>query len=79
MLIMSYVNLRCVLDQDAPISEYLEDGTIDACFPQENGTYDVIFKDVSEVLIECMTPDDLIEFLGIDTEFLIAMQVLEFA
>jgi len=76
---MSHVNLRCVLDQDAPISEYLEDLTIDACFPQENGTYDVIFEGISEVLIESLTPDDLIEFLGIDTEFLIAIQVLEFA
>lgn len=76
---MSTVNLRLVLDSEAPMEEYLMDGIITEFFPQDNGTNDVIIKDVDEVLIDSMNPDDLVEFLGIDTEFLIAIQVLEFA
>lgn len=76
---MSTVNLRLVLDSEAPMEEYLMDGIITEFFPQDNGTNDVIIKDVDEVLIDSMNSDDLVEFLGIDTEFLIAIQVLEFA
>lgn len=76
---MSTINLRLVLDSEAPMEEYLMDGIITEFFPQDNGTNDVIIKDVDEVLIDSMNSDDLVEFLGIDTEFLIAIQVLEFA
>lgn len=76
---METVNLRLVLDSETPINEYLEDGIITEYFTQDNGTYDVIIKDVDEVLIESLGPDELTEFFGIESEFLIAIQVLEFA
>lgn len=42
----------------------------------EDGTIVVRFKEVDEVLLESMTADELIEFLGIDAEYLIAMEVV---
>jgi hypothetical protein len=76
---METLNLRITLDQDSPIQEYLEDGIITEYFTQDDGTYQVIIKDVDEVLIESLNPDELVEFFGIDSEFTIATQVLEFA
>lgn len=76
---METLNLRITLDQDSPVQEYLEDGIITEYFPQDDGTYQVIIKDVDEVLIESLNPDELVEFFGIDSEFTIATQVLEFA
>ena len=35
----------------------------------EDGTIVVRFKEVDEVLLESMTADELIEFLGIDAEY----------
>lgn len=76
---METLNLRITLDQDSPIQEYLEDGIITEAFTQDDGTYQVIIKDVDEVLVESLNPDELVEFFGIDSEFTIATQVLEFA
>jgi hypothetical protein len=76
---METINLRITLDQECPVDEYLEDGTITAYFPQDDDTYQVIIKNVDESLIESLNPDDLCEFLGIDSEFVIATEVLEFA
>lgn len=76
---METLNLRITLDQDSPVQEYLEDGIITEYFTQDDGTYQVIIKDVDEVLIESLNPDELVEFFGIDSEFTIATQVLEFA
>lgn len=77
---METINLRLTLHEDAPIDEYLEDGIIAEYFPvDENRMYQVIIKDVDESLIESLNPDDLCEFLGIDSEFVIATEVLEFA
>jgi hypothetical protein len=42
----------------------------------EDGTIVVRFKEVDEVLLESMTADELLEFLGIDAEYLIAMEVV---
>jgi hypothetical protein len=33
-------------------------------------------SDVDETLIESMNPDDLAEFFGIESEFVIAMEVI---
>lgn len=73
------INLRITLDQDTPIDDYLNDGIISEYFPQDDGTYQVIIKDVDDALIESLNPDDLAEFIGIDSEFVIAIEVLEFA
>jgi hypothetical protein len=74
---MDTINLRLTLHEECPIDEYLEDGIINEYFPDEHGTYQVIIKDVDESLIESLNPDDLCEFLGIDSEFVIATEVLE--
>lgn len=76
---MGTINLRITLDPEAPINEYLEDGSISEYFPQDDGTFQAIIKDVDEGLIESLNPDDLVEFFGVDSEFLIAIEVLEVA
>lgn len=73
----STVALRFTLDEETPISEYLEDGIITEAFPQDDDTFQVIIKEVDDLLIESMSPDDLAGFLGIDSEFVIAVEVLE--
>ena len=76
---MEALNIRVTLDQSTPIDEYLEDGIITEYFPQHDGTFQVIIKEVDDVLIESLHPDELAEFFGIDSEFVIAIEVLEFA
>jgi hypothetical protein len=76
---MEALNLRLTLDQDSPIEDYLLDGSIDEAFPQDDGTFQVIIKGVDEALVDSLNPDDLAEFFGIDSEFVIATEVLEFA
>lgn len=76
---METLNLRFTLDSETPIDDYLQDGLIDAYFPQDDGTYQVIIKDVDEVLVESLNPDELSGFFGIDSEFVIAIEILEFA
>jgi hypothetical protein len=76
---MEALNIRFTLDEDTPIDEYLEDGIITEAFTQEDDTYQAIIKDVDEVLIESLNADELAEFYGIDSEFVIACEVLEFA
>lgn len=76
---MEALNIRFTLHEDTPIDEYLEDGIITEAFTQEDDTYQAIIKDVDEVLIESLNADELAEFFGIDSEFVIACEVLEFA
>jgi len=76
---METLSLRLTLHEDCPIAEYMMDGVVTEYFPQEDNTYQVIFSGIDETLIECMSPDDLAEWLGIDSEFVIATEVLEFA
>lgn len=73
---MELINLRFTLDQECPVDEYLEDGIISEYFPIDDENYQVIIKDVDETLIESLNPDDLVEFFGIDSEFLIATEVI---
>ena len=73
---MTMLNLRFTLDEECPIDEYLEDGIITEYFPDEDGMYQVIIKDVDETLIESLNPDDLAEFFGIESEFVIAVEVI---
>ena len=72
---MATMNLRVTLDEDAPAYEYLEDGIVDAIFPQDDGVSQVIIKGVDDALIESLNPDDLCEFFGIDSEFVIATEL----
>jgi hypothetical protein len=73
---METVNLRLTLDAECPIDEYLDDGLCTEYFPLDDQTYQIIIKDVDETLIESMNPDDLAEFFGIESEFVIAMEVI---
>jgi hypothetical protein len=74
---METINLRFTVDEECPIDEYLEDGIIDEYFPQdENKMYQIIIRDVDETSIESMNPDDLAEFFGIESEFVIAIEVI---
>ena len=73
---MTMLNLRFTLEEECPIDEYLEDGIITEYFPDEDGMYQVIIKDVDETLIESLNPDDLAEFFGIESEFVIAVEVI---
>ena len=77
---METINLRFTLDAECPIDEYMDeyvrDGIYTNCIKQSDGTYVVIIDDVDETLIESMNPDDLAEFFGIESEFVIAMEVI---
>lgn len=71
------VSLRYTLDEECPIDEYAEEGIMDGYLELEDGTYQIVFRDVDETLIESMNPDDLAEFFGIESEFVIAVEVIE--
>lgn len=70
------VAVRFTLDPKFPVEEYLLEGIIDCAFPQEDGSYQVIIKDVDEALIETLRTDEIAEFLGIETEFVTYCEVL---
>lgn len=69
------VPVRFTLHEEAPISEYLEDGLIREAFPQEDGTFQVILQ-ADETLAESLDWSELAEFFGLDSEFVIYMEVL---
>jgi hypothetical protein len=71
------VSLRFTLDEEFPVDEYFGDDTFQAIIKQDNDTYHAIVKDVDETLIESMNPDDLAEFFGIESEFVIAVEVIQ--
>ena len=71
------VSLRYTLDEECPIDEYVEEGIMDGYLHLEDGTYQVVFRKVDETLIESMNPDDLAEFFGIESEFVIAVEVIQ--
>ena len=80
---METINLRFTLDAECPIDEYMDEyvrvcqyGIYTNCVKQSDGTYVVIIDDVDETLIESLNPDDLAEFFGIESEFVIAMEVI---
>jgi hypothetical protein len=70
------VHIRFTLTEDFPVEEYLLEGLIDCAFPQDGGGYQVIFKDVDEVLIETLRTDEIAEFLGLESEFVTYCEVL---
>ena len=76
---MDNINIRITIDKDAPIDDYLVDEYINCYITLDDGTYQVIVEDVAETLLDTLNPDELCEFLGIDSEFVIATEVLEYA
>jgi hypothetical protein len=70
------VAVRFTLDPEFPVEEYLMDGIINEAFPQDDGTHQVIFKDVDLALIDSLNPDELAEFLGIESEFVVYQELL---
>jgi hypothetical protein len=70
------VAVRFTLDPEFPVEEYLLEGLIDCAFPQDDGTFQVIIKDVDEALIETLRTDEIAEFLGIESEFVTYCEVL---
>ena len=70
------VAIRFTLDPEFPVEEYLLEGIIDCAFPQDDGSYQVIIKDVDETLIETLRTDEIAEFLGIESEFVTYCEVL---
>jgi hypothetical protein len=70
------VNIRFTLSEECPIEEYLMDGIISEFFPLEDGTNQVLIKDVDLALLDNLNPDELAEFLGLDTEFIEAVECL---
>ena len=71
------VSLRYTLDEECPIDEYIEEGIITDDYEIHGGNYVVIMRNVDETLIESMNPDELAEFFGIESEFVIAVEVIE--
>jgi hypothetical protein len=70
------VHVRFTLTEDFPVEEYLLEGLIDCAFPQDDGSFQVIIKDVDEALIETLRTDEIAEFLGIESEFVTYCEVL---
>jgi len=70
------VSLRYTLDEECPIDEYMDEGIVHD-YEIHGGNYVVRFNGVDETLIESMNPDDLAEFFGIESEFVIAVEVIE--
>ena len=70
------VAVRFTLDPEFPVEEYLLEGIIECAFPQNDGTFEVIIKDVDETLIETLRTDEIAEFLGIESEFVTCCEVL---
>ena len=65
------VAVRFTLNPEFPVEEYLLEGIIECAFPQDDGTYQVIFEDVDLDLIDSLGTDEIAEFLGIESEFVI--------
>jgi hypothetical protein len=70
------VAIRFTLDPEFPVEEYLLEGIIDCAFPQNDGSFEVIIKDLDETLIETLRTDELAEFCGIESEFVTYCEVL---
>jgi hypothetical protein len=70
----SPITLRFTIDRSADIDDLLEDDTITQVISQPD-CYQVRIEDVDEALIESLNPDELAEFFGIDSEYLIAVEI----
>ena len=69
--------LRFTVDQDCPVDELLASGSFSEYFPLSDGTIQLIAKNIPCDLLDGMDADALGSFCGIDSEFLIAAEVLD--
>ena len=69
--------LRFTVDQDCPVDELLASGSFSEYFPLSDGTIQLIAKNIPCDLLDGMDADALGFFCGIDSEFLIAAEVLD--
>jgi hypothetical protein len=73
---MEFISLRFTLDEECPVDDLMEDKIIDDYYTNDDGLHEVVFYNVDEELIESLGPDELAEFFGIESEFVIAMEVI---
>ena len=73
---MEFISLRFTLDEECPMDDLLEDEIIDDYYTNDDGLHEVVFYNVDEELLESLGPDELAEFFGIESEFVIAMEVI---
>ena len=74
---MEFISLRFTLDEECDMNELVEDKIIDDYSVNADGSYETVIYNVDEELIESLNPDDLAEFFGIESEFVIAVEVLK--
>jgi hypothetical protein len=72
---METINLQFTLDAECPVDDLMEDNIIDDYCTNDDGLHVAFFYNVAEELIESLGPDELAEFFGIESEFVIAMEV----
>jgi hypothetical protein len=72
---METINLRFTLDAECPVDDLMEDKIIDDYYTNDDGLHEVVFYNVDEELIESLGPDELAEFFGLESEFIVAMEV----
>jgi len=72
---METINLRFTIDRCADIEDLLDSDDIFQVMSQPN-CFQVIVEDVDEALIESLNDTELAEFFGIESEFLIATEVI---
>ena len=72
---MEFISLRFTLDEECPMDDLMEDKIIDDYYTNDDGLHEVMFYNVDEELIESLNPDELAEFFGIESEFVVAVEV----
>ena len=73
---MEFISLRFTLNEECPVDDLMEDKIIDDYYTNDDGLHEVVFYNVDEELIESLGPDELTEFFGLETEFVVAMEVI---
>jgi hypothetical protein len=72
---MEFISLRFTLDQECDVDDLIDDKIIDDYSTKDDGSYEVVFYNVDEELLESLNPDELAEFFGLEPEFVIAVEV----
>jgi hypothetical protein len=72
---MEFISLRFTLDQECDVNDLIDDKIIDDYSTKDDGSYEVVFYNVDEELLESLNPDELAEFFGLEPEFVIAVEV----
>ena len=72
---MEFISLRFTLDEECPVDDLMEDKIIDDYYTNDDGLHEVVFYNVDEELIESLNPDELAKFFGLESEFVVAVEV----